>query len=46
MSKEKQIEEMILTVKNAVSDNAAIDLDEDIITLDGNDLDHVAEQTA
>lgn len=46
MNKEKQIEEMILTVKNAVADNAAIDREEDSIMLDGNDLDHAAEQTA
>ena len=46
MRKEKQTEEMILAVKNAIANNAEIDLDEEIITLDGNGVDHVAEQIA
>lgn len=46
MSLQKQIEEMILAVKNAITDNATIDLDGDSIMLDGNGFDHAAEQTA
>ena len=46
MSEEMQIEEMIIAVKKAVADYAAIDYEEDSILLDGNDLDHLATQTA
>ncbi len=46
MNRDKQIEEIILIVKGAVADNAAIDFEKDRILLDGNDLDHLAEQIA
>ena len=46
MNEEKQIEEIVLTVKTSVVDNALILSEEDRIILDGNDLDHAAEQTA
>ena len=46
MSKASHIEEIILIVKSAVAANATIDFDKDTITLDGNDLDHIAEQVA
>ena len=39
-------DEIILIVKQAIIDNAAIDFDADCITLDGNNCDHMAEQIA
>ena len=45
MSKE-QIEETILIVKNSIADNAVIVSEDDLVTLDGNDFDHAAAETA
>ncbi len=39
-------DKIISIIKNAFSNNAAIDIDSDIVSLDGNDIDHIAEQAA
>lgn len=39
-------EKIISIIKNAFSNNATIDIDSDIVSLDGNDIDHIAEQVA
>lgn len=44
--REKQIEEIILVVKEKMTDNASIDIVEDLVSFNGNDFDHIAEQTA
>ena len=45
--KEEQIKDkIILTVKNAIADNADIDVDTDTVTTDCNGVDHIAEQVA
>lgn len=45
MNKEQIKDEIILTVKKAIADNAEI-YDEDYISADSNDTDHMAEQVA
>lgn len=39
-------EKIISIVKNAFSANSKIDIDNDIVSLDSNDIDHIAEQVA
>lgn len=39
-------EKIISIVKNALSANSEIDIDSDIVSLDSNDIDHIAEQVA
>lgn len=50
MSKEQVIKDKLaLIVKNAIADNAEIDIDTDTVTTvttDGNGVDHIAEQIA
>lgn len=47
MSKEQVIKDKFaLIVKNAIADNAEIDVDTDTVTTDGNGVDHIAEQIA
>ncbi len=47
MSKEQVIKDKLaLIVKNAIADNAEIDVDIDTVTTDGNGVDHIAEQIA
>ena len=47
MSRKQRIKDkIILTVKNAIADNAEIDVDTDTVTTDGNGVDHIAEQIA
>lgn len=50
MSRKQRIKDkIILTVKNAIADNAEIDIDTDTVTTvttDGNGVDHIAEQIA
>ena len=47
MSRKQRIKDkVILTVKNAIADNAEIDVDTDTVTTDGNGVDHIAEQIA
>lgn len=41
-----QRDKIISIVKNAISANSKIDIDSDIVSLDGNDVDHIAEQVA
>lgn len=46
MDKEHIKDKIILTVKNAISDNAEIDVDTDTVTTDCNGVDRLAEQVA
>lgn len=47
MSRKQRIKDkIILTVKNAIADNAEIDIDTDTVTTNGNGVDHIAEQIA
>lgn len=46
MNKEQIKDKIILTVKNAIADNADIDVDTDTVTTDCNGVDHIAEQVA
>lgn len=46
MNRDKQYDEIILTVKNAFAENAGTELDGDLAVIDVNDLDHIAEQVA
>ena len=44
---DKQKDEIILTVKNAIAANSVCSVgEEDIISLDSNDVDHIAQETA
>ena len=47
MSRKQRIKDkVILTVKNAIADNADIDIGTDTVTTDCNGVDHLAEQVA
>ena len=46
MDKQNQIEEIILVVKEQIANNAVIDFEEDTVSFNGNDFDHIGEQTA
>ena len=43
---DKQIEEIILAVKEVIANNATVDFEEDTVSFDGNGFDHIAEQIA
>lgn len=46
MDKHEQINEIVEVFKNAIGNNALIDMNEEECSLDGNGVDHAAEQCA
>lgn len=47
MTNKRQVkEEIILAVKNAIYNNADIDVDCDCVQTDGNGVDHIADEVA